>query len=459
MRKTRGLLRIGALTLEWGRRTYMMGVLNVTPDSFSGDGVMGLAAAVARGGQVLTEGADMIDLGGESTRPGAQPVPLEEEAHRVIPVVEALVHKFDAVVSVDTMKAEVARQALASGAAMINDVSALRADPAMAAVVAAHNARVVLMHGYQGTAAPASRSSVGDIMAEVIEFLHERIAFAVAAGIPREHILADPGFGFGKTVEQNLELLRRLGELRSLEQPVLIGPSRKGTIGRVLGGLPVQERLEGTAAAVAVAILHGADVLRVHDVRAMVRVARMTDAIARPTVPWRRALTGEGEMRDTRMLVLIGMLAGAAFILMATVQVPVLPAAPYLRYDPSDVVALLMAFVAGPVPGVAVVALKDVLYLLFRARSIFGPLANLLAVATFVGVAGWVYHRRPNPSWPWLVASCAAGALARILVMIPGNFVILNLQFGLAPARVAALLWPVIIPFNACSAHRALLCA
>lgn len=285
MRKTRGLLRIGALTLEWGRRTYMMGVLNVTPDSFSGDGVMGLAAAVARGAQVLTEGADMIDLGGESTRPGAQPVPLEEELHRVIPVVEALVHKFDAVVSVDTMKADVARQALASGAAMINDVSALRADPAMAAVVAAHNAPVVLMHGYQGTAAPASRSSVGDIMAEVIEFLHERIAFAVAAGIPREHILADPGFGFGKTVEQNLELLRRLGELRSLEQPVLIGPSRKGTMGRVLGGLPVQERLEGTAAAVAVAILHGADVLRVHDVRAMVRVARMTDAIARTRPP------------------------------------------------------------------------------------------------------------------------------------------------------------------------------
>lgn len=154
-------------------------------------------------------------------------------------------------------------------------------------------------------------------------------------------------------------------------------------------------------------------------------------------------------MRDTRLLVLIGMLGAAAFILMATVQVPVLPAAPYLRYDPSDVVGLLMAFVAGPVPAVAVVALKDVLYLLFRARSLFGPLGNLIAVATFVGVAGWVYHRRSNPSWPWLLAACAAGALSRILVMIPANFVILNLQFGLTPVKVAALLWPVIIPFNA----------
>ncbi len=281
MDKIRGALRIRALTLEWGRRTYVMGVLNVTPDSFSGDGVMDLAGAVARGGEVLAEGADIIDVGGESTRPGAQPVPLEEELRRAIPVVESLVRKFDAVVSIDTMKAEVARQAISSGAAMINDVSALRADPAMAAVVAEHNAPVVLMHGYQGSTASAPRSDVGDIMAKGVEFLRERIEFAVAAGIPREHILVDPGFGFGKTVEQNLELLRRLGELRPLELPILIGPSRKGTIGRLLGGLPVQERLEGTAAAVTAAILHGADVIRVHDVRAMTRVARMTDAICR----------------------------------------------------------------------------------------------------------------------------------------------------------------------------------
>jgi riboflavin transporter FmnP len=143
------------------------------------------------------------------------------------------------------------------------------------------------------------------------------------------------------------------------------------------------------------------------------------------------------------------MLAAAAFILMATVQIPVLPAAPYLRYDPSDVVALLVAFAIGPVPAVAVVLLKDLLYLLFRARSIFGPASNFIAVATFVGVAGWLYRRRPDPSWQWLVAACAAGALARILIMLPANFVILNLQFGMPPARVATLLWPVIVPFNA----------
>lgn len=281
MHQRRGALRIGALTLEWGRRTYVMGVLNVTPDSFSGDGVMDPAIAIARGGQMLADGADVVDVGGESTRPGAHPVPLEEELRRVIPVVEGLVREFHAVVSVDTMKAEVARQALASGAALVNDVSALRADPPMAAIVAAHDAPVVLMHGYRGTAVSAPRPDATDILAEVVAFLRERVAFAVAAGIRREHILVDPGFGFGKTVEQNLELLKRLDELRPLKQPILIGPSRKGTIGRVLGGLPVQERLEGTAAAVAVAIVHGVDMIRVHDVRAMARVARMTDAMCR----------------------------------------------------------------------------------------------------------------------------------------------------------------------------------
>jgi dihydropteroate synthase len=274
-------VRIRDLTLEWGRRTYVMGVLNVTPDSFSGDGVMDQAAAVVRGGQLLAAGADIVDVGGESTRPRARPVSLEEELRRVIPVVEALARGSDAVLSIDTLKAEVARRALAAGAAMVNDVSALRADRAMAAVVAAHGAPVVLMHGYEGASTWPPRSGAGDIMAEVTAFLRERVDFAVAAGIPRERILVDPGFGFGKTVEQNLELLRRLGELRALALPILIGPSRKGTIGRILGGLPPQERLEGTAAAVTAAILQGADVVRVHDVRAMVRVARMADAIAR----------------------------------------------------------------------------------------------------------------------------------------------------------------------------------
>lgn len=256
-----------------------MGVLNVTPDSFSGDGIVDTSAAVDHARQMLAEGADVIDVGGESTRPGADPVSVDEELRRVVPVVQALVRDLGAVVSIDTQKAEVARQGLDSGAAMINDVSALRTDPAMTTVVAAHRVPVVLMHGYGGTMVPSV--STGDVMAEVVEFLRDRIEFAVAAGIPREFILVDPGFGFGKTVEQNLDVLRHLGDLRVLGQPIVIGPSRKGTIGRLLGGLPVDDRVEGTAAAVVVSIMQGADMIRVHDVQAMVRVARMTDLLSR----------------------------------------------------------------------------------------------------------------------------------------------------------------------------------
>ena len=268
------------LTLEWGRRTYIMGVLNVTPDSFSGDGIMDVPAAVVRARQMLTEGADVIDVGGESTRPGASPVPLDEELRRVIPAVEALAGELGAVVSVDTMKSEVARRALGAGATMVNDVSALRADPEMAGVVAEGHAPVVLMHGY-GTSKRASSDGQAAVVAEVLAFFEERIEFAMAAGLARERILVDPGFGFGKTIQQNLEIIRRLRELRVLGLPILIGPSRKGTIGHILGGLPVQERVEGTAAAVAVCIMNGADVIRVHDVGVMVRVARAMDAIVR----------------------------------------------------------------------------------------------------------------------------------------------------------------------------------
>jgi len=257
-----------------------MGVLNVTPDSFSGDGIMDVPAAVVRARQMLTEGADVIDVGGESTRPGASPVPLDEELRRVIPAVEALAGELGAVVSVDTMKSEVARRALGAGATMVNDVSALRADPEMAGVVAEGHAPVVLMHGY-GTSKRASSDGQAAVVAEVLAFLEERIETAMAAGLARERILVDPGFGFGKTIQQNLEIIRRLRELRVLGLPILIGPSRKGTIGHILGGLPVQERVEGTAAAVAVSIVNGADAIRVHDVDVMVRVARATDAIVR----------------------------------------------------------------------------------------------------------------------------------------------------------------------------------
>jgi dihydropteroate synthase len=256
-----------------------MGILNVTPDSFSGDGTLDMSEAVDHARQMLADGADVIDVGGESTRPGADPVPVEEELRRVIPVVEALVRDLGAVVSIDTQKAEVARRGLDSGAAMINDVSALQTDPVMATVVATHRAPVVLMHGYGAMVAPPV--STGDVMAEVVEFLRDRIEVAVAAGIPRESILVDPGFGFGKTVEQNLDVLKHLSNLRVLGQPIVIGPSRKGTIGRLLGGLPVHDRVEGTAAAVVVSIMQGADMIRVHDVHAMVRVARMTDVLSR----------------------------------------------------------------------------------------------------------------------------------------------------------------------------------
>lgn len=272
-------LQVGRLRLEFGRRTYLLGILNITPDSFSGDGVMDVDAAVARGRSLVADGADILDIGGESTRPGAEPVPLKEELGRVIPVIERLAAELSAPVSVDTRKAEVARQALQAGAAMINDVSALRADPEMAAVVAEAQVPVVLMHW--GTRHAMEKLADGGIVAEVRGFLTERIDAAVKAGIPRDRILIDPGFGYGKGVKQNLELLRGLGELRSLGQPIVISTSRKATIGKVLGDLPVEERLEGTAATVAVAIVNGADIVRVHDVRAMARVARMTDAIVR----------------------------------------------------------------------------------------------------------------------------------------------------------------------------------
>lgn len=272
-------LQVGPLRLELRSRTYLMGILNVTPDSFAGNGVMEVERAVARVRVMLAEGADIIDVGGESTRPGAISVPLEEELRRVIPVVERLVAELGAPVSVDTKKAEVARQALRAGAGMVNDVSALRADPQIAAVVAEARVPIVLMH--MGARLTEQEQADRDIVTEILVHLAERIEAAVAAGIPRERILIDPGFGFGKTVKQNLELLRRLGEFRALRQPLLISTSRKGSIGKVLGGLPVEERVEGTAATVAVAIVQGVDIVRVHDVRAMARVARMTDAIVR----------------------------------------------------------------------------------------------------------------------------------------------------------------------------------
>jgi dihydropteroate synthase len=285
-------VRCGSRVFRIGERTYIMGILNVTPDSFSGDGLLAQAGerevvdlAVARAREMVAGGADLLDVGGESSRPGSDPVPLEEELRRVIPVIERLSKEVDVPLSIDTCKAEVARQAIAAGASMVNDISALRFDPEMAPVVARAGVPVVLMH-MKGTPKTMQQDPhYDDVVAEVIAFLQERIAFAVGAGIGRDQIIVDPGFGFGKTVQHNLEILRRLGEMRVLGRPILIGTSRKSTIGKVLGDLPVEERLEGTAATVALAIAAGADFVRVHDVRPMARVARMADAIVRGWEP------------------------------------------------------------------------------------------------------------------------------------------------------------------------------
>lgn len=251
-----------------------MGVVNVTPDSFSDGGRwFDPDAAVEHAVRLAADGADILDLGGQSTRPGSTPITSEEELRRVLPVIERLAGSVGVPISIDTSKAEVARQALSRGAHLVNDTSGLTADPEMARVVAHYRAPVVVMHNQQ-------RAVYGDVVAEVSQRLAELVARAVEAGIALDSIIVDPGLGFGKNAGHNLEILRRLGELRRLGRPVLIGPSRKGTIGRVLN-LPVDQRLEGTAACVAVGIAHGADLVRVHDVQAMVKVARMADAIVR----------------------------------------------------------------------------------------------------------------------------------------------------------------------------------
>ncbi len=252
-----------------------MGIVNVTPDSFAGDGLAyDVAAAVNQGVRMARDGADIIDVGGESTRPGFEPIPPAEEARRVVPVIERLRGEIDIPISVDTTKAEVARLALEAGAAMVNDVNGFRQDAEIARVTAEFGAAAVAMHNQRGR---PFRDVIGDIVMGLKESLH----IAQDNGLPEERIIVDPGFGFGWTVEQGLEMLRRLTELKILERPILIGTSRKSTIGAVLGDLPVEERLEGTAATVAIAIANGADVVRVHDVKEMVRVARVTDAIVR----------------------------------------------------------------------------------------------------------------------------------------------------------------------------------
>ncbi|MEN8173813.1 MAG: dihydropteroate synthase [Chloroflexota bacterium] len=285
------------LTLTWGARTYVMGILNATPDSFSGDGLMTqddmIRTALDYAHQAAAAGVDILDVGGESTRPGADPVDADEEIRRVIPVIQALTAAFDdLLISIDTYKAEVAAAALDAGADLVNDVWGLRADPELGEVIKDRNAPVILMHNRSNPKTAEVRDRLGgryvgvdyvDLLEDIKRELMESVTLARASGIDDSRIILDPGIGFGKTVAQNLTLLNRLDEIRSLGYPILMGPSRKSFIGYTLD-LPPDQRVEGTAAAIAVGITRGADIIRVHDLPEMVRVARMADAIIRPPI-------------------------------------------------------------------------------------------------------------------------------------------------------------------------------
>lgn len=287
-------LSAGKHTFHWGARTYVMGILNVTPDSFSGDGLLAgdnaVNAAVEQARQFLASGADILDIGGESTRPGSEALTAETEMERVLPVIHALSRTFpDVMLSIDTYKASVAEAAIQAGAHMVNDVWALRADPDLATVVAKSGIPIILMHNRSNPTSVEVRAQLGkaylgaeynNLLEDIKRELLDSVRLAQQAGIRDECIILDPGIGFGKTVEHNLELIRRLDEVRALGYPVMLGASRKSFIGYTLD-LPPDQRIEGTAAAVCVGITRGADIVRVHDVEYMARVAKMTDALVR----------------------------------------------------------------------------------------------------------------------------------------------------------------------------------
>lgn len=266
-------------SLDFTRRTLIMGIINVTPDSFfDGGRRLEAAAAVAAGVAMIASGADILDVGGESTRPGAAPVSEEEEMARVLPVVRGLRARIGAPISIDTYKASVARAALEEGADIVNDISALRFDPGMAALVAAEKVPLILMH-MQGTPRTMQQDpQYRDVVREVRDFLAAQLYAALEAGVAQEAVIVDPGIGFGKTVEHNLELLRGLPALAALGQPLLVGASRKTFIGKILGAEPA-DRLEGSLAAAVAAVLGGANILRVHDVAETVKAVRIADAL------------------------------------------------------------------------------------------------------------------------------------------------------------------------------------
>ena len=265
---------------DFTQKTYVMGILNITPDSFSDGGLfLDRENAVQQALRMQAEGADIIDIGGESTRPGADKVSVEDEIKRVVPVIKALAENANIPISIDTYKSEVADAAVKAGASMINDISGLRFDPDMAKVVARHKVPVVIMH-IKGTPQDMQNDpAYNALIPEITEYFHECIQIAHDVGIPDDMIVIDPGIGFGKTVEHNLEIIRRLKEFEWLGKPILLGASRKAFIGKVLGDVPTSERLEGTASAIAIGIYNGANIIRVHDVKEMARVAKIADAV------------------------------------------------------------------------------------------------------------------------------------------------------------------------------------
>lgn len=268
-------LKCGKSILNLGTRTYIMGILNVTPDSFSDGGdFVNMEKAIIHAKQMVKDGADIIDIGGESTRPGFEEITVEEEVNRVVPIIKKLVEEIDVPISVDTYKSGVAKKAIEAGAAMVNDIWGLQKDPNMAAVIAKYNVPVVIMHNQIGTEYDK------DIIEAISDFFKESINIALDAGIKKENIILDPGIGFGKTSEQNIHVMARLGELNTLGYPILLGTSRKSMIGKILD-LPPKERMEGTLSTSVLGIVQGMDIIRVHDIVENLRAVKVTDAIVR----------------------------------------------------------------------------------------------------------------------------------------------------------------------------------
>ena len=280
-----GTTRCRNVEFRWGERTYVMGIINLSPDSFSGDGITDLEVAVTQAHRFVSQGADILDIGGETTRPGSTSISIDEEIRRVVPVIERLAAEVSIPLSIDTYKSKVAQPALEAGATVINDQWGLKKDPRLAELAAERGIPLILMSNQRdkgGYDAKIKRDTAyyKDLMREITSSLRRSLELALKLGVPWENIILDPGIGFGKTWQQDLEILRRLEELKELGRPILIGPSRKSFIGQVLD-LPADERLEGNAATIAIGIAKGADMVRVHDVQQMVRVCRMSDAILR----------------------------------------------------------------------------------------------------------------------------------------------------------------------------------